>query len=90
MLSTLLQGIAKAVQGHFLSVMSLSLVSGFDFYTLSRIVRSFTKDYSSFHFDAIIPVSEFFLKTKWPDFTHFSNIYYFLVCTGVKVHIFDI
>ena len=28
-------------------------------------------------------------KSKWPDLTHFSTLYYFLVCTGVKMHIFN-
>ena len=28
-------------------------------------------------------------KSKWLDFAHFSTIYYFLVCSGVKMHIFN-
>ena len=44
---------------------------------------------AALHYAAIVSVREQkIVKSKLLDFTHFSTKYYFLVCTGVKMHIF--
>ena len=64
--------------------------------TVTKIIFVFTFSLISFYqtqvaslqHAAIISVREKKYKNYWPDFTHVSTKYFFLVSTGMKMHIY--